>query len=76
MVLMVEHNLSVVQNLCETITVLARGHVIAEGSYKDGSADPAVVAAYLGTRRLNPRLESGAVSDPDVRCRRPIGSRK
>jgi branched-chain amino acid transport system ATP-binding protein len=48
-VLMVEHNLSVVQNLCETITVLARGQVIAEGSYKEVSADPAVIAAYLGT---------------------------
>jgi branched-chain amino acid transport system ATP-binding protein len=48
-VIMVEHNLSVVQNLCETITVLARGEVIAEGSYKEVSADPAVIAAYLGT---------------------------
>jgi branched-chain amino acid transport system ATP-binding protein len=48
-VLMVEHNLSVVQNLCETITVLARGRVIAEGGYKEVSADAAVIAAYLGT---------------------------
>jgi branched-chain amino acid transport system ATP-binding protein len=48
-VLMVEHNLSVVENLCETITVLARGQVIAEGAYKDVSAEPAVIAAYLGT---------------------------
>jgi branched-chain amino acid transport system ATP-binding protein len=46
---MVEHNLSVVQNLCETITVLARGRVIAEGGYKEVSADAAVIAAYLGT---------------------------
>lgn len=48
-VLMVEHNLRVVENLCETVTVLARGRVIAEGPYKKVSAEPAVVAAYLGT---------------------------
>jgi branched-chain amino acid transport system ATP-binding protein len=48
-VLMVEHNLRVVENLCETITVLARGQVIAEGPYNEVSAEPAVIAAYLGT---------------------------
>lgn len=47
-VLMVEHNLSVVENLCETITVLARGEVIAEGGYAEVSASPAVIEAYLG----------------------------
>ena len=48
-VLMVEHNLSVVANLCNRITVLTRGHVLAEGDYKTVSADPAVREAYLGT---------------------------
>jgi len=48
-VLMVEHNLSVVANLCDRITVLTRGHVLAEGDYKTVSADPAVREAYLGT---------------------------
>src|SRR5216110_1082290 len=48
-VLMVEHNLSVVENLCSTITVLARGEVLAEGDYPSVSKNPAVVAAYLGT---------------------------
>jgi len=47
-VLMVEHNLSVVADLCDTITVLARGEVLAEGSYADVSRDPAVMQAYLG----------------------------
>jgi branched-chain amino acid transport system ATP-binding protein len=48
-VLMVEHNLSVVADLCDTITVLARGSVLAEGSYATVSADPAVREAYMGS---------------------------
>lgn len=48
-ILMVEHNLSVVEGLCDTITVLTRGRVLAEGDYATVSANPEVVAAYLGT---------------------------
>jgi branched-chain amino acid transport system ATP-binding protein len=48
-VLMVEHNLSVVANLCDRITVLTRGQVLAEGDYKTVSENPAVREAYLGT---------------------------
>ena len=48
-VLMVEHNLSVVSRLCDRITVLARGAVLAEGDYKTVSADPLVKEAYMGT---------------------------
>jgi branched-chain amino acid transport system ATP-binding protein len=48
-ILMVEHNLSVVEGLCDTITVLARGQVLAEGDYAHVSRDPDVIAAYLGT---------------------------
>ncbi len=47
-VLMVEHNLSVVADLSDTITVLARGEVIAEGNYDRVSRDPAVIQAYMG----------------------------
>jgi branched-chain amino acid transport system ATP-binding protein len=47
-VLMVEHNLSVVANLSDYITVLARGEVLAEGDYATVSRHPAVVEAYLG----------------------------
>jgi branched-chain amino acid transport system ATP-binding protein len=47
-VLMVEHNLSVVANLSDRITVLTRGHVLAEGDYKTVSADAKVREAYLG----------------------------
>jgi branched-chain amino acid transport system ATP-binding protein len=48
-VLMVEHNLGVVQHLSDRITVLARGEVLAEGDYGTVSKHPDVVAAYLGT---------------------------
>jgi branched-chain amino acid transport system ATP-binding protein len=48
-VLMVEHNLGVVADLCDRITVLTRGQVLAEGDYQTVSANPAVREAYLGT---------------------------
>lgn len=48
-VLLVEHNLKVVAGLCDAITVLARGRVLAEGDYAAVSANPEVQAAYLGT---------------------------
>jgi branched-chain amino acid transport system ATP-binding protein len=47
-VLMVEHNLGVVAKLADRITVLARGQILAEGSYAQVSADPAVIEAYMG----------------------------
>lgn len=47
-ILMVEHNLSVVANLCQFITVLARGRILAEGDYETVSKDPRVVEAYIG----------------------------
>ncbi len=53
-ILMVEHNLSVVSGLCDCITVLARGQVLAEGDYASVSRNPDVITAYLGT-------EAGAV---------------
>ncbi len=48
-VLMVEHNLSVVSDLSDTITVLARGEILAEGTYAEVSKNPDVVYAYMGT---------------------------
>ena len=48
-VLMVEHNMKVVANLSDTITVLARGEVLAEGNYAEVSRNPAVIQAYMGS---------------------------
>jgi branched-chain amino acid transport system ATP-binding protein len=47
-VLMVEHNLSVVENLCQRITVLTRGRVLAEGDYATVSNNADVREAYMG----------------------------
>jgi branched-chain amino acid transport system ATP-binding protein len=47
-ILMVEHNLSVVANLSNVITVLTRGRVLAEGNYADLTKDERVKEAYLG----------------------------
>ena len=48
-VLMVEHNMNVVSNLSDTITVLSRGSVLAEGPYETVSKDPRVLEAYVGS---------------------------
>ena len=47
-VLMVEHNMKVVADLCDRITVLQSGEVLAEGSYDEVSRDPRVLEAYVG----------------------------
>jgi branched-chain amino acid transport system ATP-binding protein len=48
-VFMVEHNMSVVSSIADTISVLQRGRVIAAGTYADVSRNPRVVEAYMGT---------------------------
>ena len=48
-VLMVEHNMSVVSSLADTITVLQGGATLAEGPYEQVSKDPAVIEAYMGS---------------------------
>jgi branched-chain amino acid transport system ATP-binding protein len=48
-ILMVEHNMSVVARIADTITVLARGATLAEGPYAEVSKNPAVIEAYMGT---------------------------
>jgi branched-chain amino acid transport system ATP-binding protein len=47
-VIMVEHNLKVVERLADRITVLARGRKLAEGSYSEIADHPSVREAYLG----------------------------
>ena len=48
-VLMVEHNMQVISSLADTITVLQRGAVLAEGPYAEVSRNPAVMEAYMGS---------------------------
>jgi branched-chain amino acid transport system ATP-binding protein len=47
-VLMVEHNMSVVSDIADAITVLQRGSVLTEGSYAEVSGNPQVIEAYMG----------------------------
>jgi branched-chain amino acid transport system ATP-binding protein len=47
-VLMVEHNLSVVADLSDTITVFSRGEVLTEGDYATVSRNQDVIQAYMG----------------------------
>jgi len=48
-ILMVEHNMNVVSGICDRISVLQRGAVLAEGSYAEVSNNPQVVEAYMGS---------------------------
>ena len=48
-ILMVEHNMNVVASIADTISVLQRGQVIAEGPYAVVSQNPQVLEAYMGT---------------------------
>jgi branched-chain amino acid transport system ATP-binding protein len=48
-ILMVEHNMKVVEKIADVITVLQRGQIIAEGSYDTVSRNPQVLEAYMGS---------------------------
>lgn len=48
-ILMVEHNMQVVSGICDRITVLQRGAVLAEGSYAEVARNPQVMEAYMGS---------------------------
>jgi branched-chain amino acid transport system ATP-binding protein len=48
-ILMVEHNMNVVEKIADVITVLQRGQVIAEGPYATVSKHPQVLEAYMGS---------------------------
>ena len=47
-VVLVEHNMGVVSELADRVTVLLRGSVLAEGTYREVRDDPRVIDAYLG----------------------------
>ena len=48
-ILMVEHNMNVVSSIADTISVLQRGQVIAEGPYAQVATNPQVLEAYMGS---------------------------
>lgn len=48
-ILMVEHNMNVVSGICDKISVLQRGALLAEGTYDEVSNNPQVMEAYMGT---------------------------
>ena len=48
-ILMVEHNMSVVSGICDRISVLQRGALLAEGTYAEVSGNPQVIEAYMGS---------------------------
>jgi branched-chain amino acid transport system ATP-binding protein len=48
-ILMVEHNMNVVSGLCDKISVLQRGAMLAEGTYAEVSKNAQVMEAYMGT---------------------------
>jgi len=48
-ILMVEHNMNVVSGICDRISVLQRGAMLAEGNYQEVSSNPQVMEAYMGT---------------------------
>lgn len=52
-ILMVEHNMRVVSGICDAITVLARGAVLAEGDYASVSSHPQVIEAYMGASHVH-----------------------
>lgn len=48
-ILMVEHNMNVIMDICDRVSVLQRGAILAEGSYEDVSKNSLVMEAYMGT---------------------------
>ena len=52
-ILMVEHNMKMVARIADTITVLQRGEILAQGDYASVAADPQVKEAYMGTENAS-----------------------
>jgi branched-chain amino acid transport system permease protein len=63
-VILIEHNMSLVMSLCDRVTVLANGAVIADDVPEVVANDPEVIKAYLGgSRELDPAITPAAIAD-------------
>lgn len=63
-IVLIEHHMDVVSELCDVVTVLDGGRVIAEGTPDEVKRDPGVIAAYLGS--VEPGAATAAASTPVV----------
>ena len=50
-ILLIEHHMDMVARLCDRVIVLAEGRHLAEGTFDEVAANPAVQEAYMGRRR-------------------------